>query len=189
MEANLIVSVATIDHPAEISSRAVEIRSKIPAPSNPAPPDVLCVVPTASEISLGSGLPVGASFTIDAPRVLRPSISISGQTFHLPVQPSAAILHSLSLAANFNRWFNLTQDSLQQLHPFDLTNHFQTVQKLFAPDAFESAALTFVNNFGWTKEIGSIDFFGLSRLGPGILLFTAQRGWHEPSAHQSMAFQ
>ena len=108
MEANLMVSVATMDHPAEISSRVVEVRSKIPALSNPAPPAVLSAVPTASEISLGSGTPVVASFTIDAPRVVRPSISISGQTLHLPVQPSAAILDSLSLAANFNRCFNST---------------------------------------------------------------------------------
>ena len=55
--------------------------------------------------------------------------------------------------------------------------HFQVVQKFFAPDAFESAALAFVKNFGWTKEILDRDRDLLASLGSldSVLEFYSSR--------------
>jgi hypothetical protein len=55
--------------------------------------------------------------------------------------------------------------------------HFQVVQKFFAPDAFESAALAFVKNFGWTKDILDRDRDLLASLGSldSVLEFYSSR--------------
>ena len=99
-----------------------------------------------------SGTPCVTPSQNDALRDSRPLISISGQTFNLPAQSVLAMQHSLSLASSFNLLFHSSSVSLLPVSS-DLAVHFHIVQKIFAPDAFETAALAFVKNFHWTDEI------------------------------------
>jgi hypothetical protein len=100
----------------------------------------------------------------DALRVSRPLISISGQTFNLPAQSVLAMQHSLSLASSFTLLFQSSSVSSLPASS-DLVAHFHVVQQIFAPDAFETAALAFVQEFNWTDEILSRDRDLLHSLG------------------------
>jgi hypothetical protein len=87
----------------------------------------------------------------DALRVYKPVISVSGLVFSLPSQTAEVYLQSISLAASFHRLFQSLSSPL--LISEDLAAHFKSVQHVFAPDAFENAALAFANKFDWSDEM------------------------------------
>ena len=92
----------------------------------------------------------------DAPRIPKHTISVSGQIFTIPTQNDTVYQQSLSLAQSFHRLF---QQSLLVSLPLtlDLTSHFRSVQRIFAPDVFETAALAFAKDFVWTEDVLSRD--------------------------------
>jgi hypothetical protein len=90
--------------------------------------------------------------------VLRASsvtISVSGQTFSIPSPDSCIFASSIAIASNYLEIFRLSSvkfPSIQQLEEL-----FKSVRTFFAPEAFESAALDFVQNFNWSEDILSRD--------------------------------
>ena len=127
----------------KISSLAAK---NIPTPFLPANPIDSSIAPGPS---LNSGIIINTPPDPSAPRV-QSIISISGKSFHLPIQTSASFSHSLFLAMSFHHWFHSSPVTTSLLDSLDLTAHFLLVRKIFAPDAFESAALAFVQDFNWT---------------------------------------
>ena len=92
---------------------------------------------------------------IDALRAQKSAISVAGQSFRLSPPLEAVFRQSLLLASSFHQLFQVS--NLFQLATIDLALHFRVVQKIFAPDAFETAALAFFNGFDWSDEILSRD--------------------------------
>ena len=99
----------------------------------------------------------------DAPRTLKSVVSISGESFHLSVQNEKSFRQAISLAASFGQLFQISD--VQMTTVTTLTSLYRSVQKVFAPDAFETAALKFVDNFGWSDAILSRDRDLLQSLG------------------------
>ena len=101
---------------------------------------------------------------IDALRAQKSAISVAGQTFRLSSPHEAVFRQSLLFASSFHQLFHVP-NRLNKPAILDLALHFRVVQTLFAPDAFETAALAFVNDFDWTDEILSRDGDLLRSLG------------------------
>ena len=100
----------------------------------------------------------------DALPASKPLISISGQSFHLPVLLENVFQQSLLLAESFHHVFQSSCDFLWPV-PVDLSAHLRSVREVFAPEVFESAALDFVQNFNWSEDILSRDRDLLHSLG------------------------
>ena len=81
----------------------------------------------------------------DALRALKSVISVSGKTYAIPYQPDEKYQQSVSLALSFQNTFRISPTALPSA--LDLAAHFQLVKQIFAPEAFESAALPFAADF------------------------------------------
>ena len=81
----------------------------------------------------------------DALRALKSVISVSGKTYVIPCQPGEKYQQSVSLALSFQNTFRISTTALPSA--LDLAAHFQLVKQIFAPEAFESAALAFAADF------------------------------------------
>ncbi len=68
-------------------------------------------------------------------------ILVSGKAYAIPCQPEGKYQQSVLLALSFQNIFHISPTTLPSA--IDLTAHFQLVQQIFAPEAFESTALTF----------------------------------------------
>ena len=77
----------------------------------------------------------------DALRASKSVISMSGKAYAIPCQPEEKYQQSVLLALSFQNIFHISPTTLPST--IDLTAHLQLVQQIFAPEAFESTALTF----------------------------------------------
>ena len=102
--------------------------------------------------------PTNVLLSADVLPVFKPLISISGQSFYLPVQAEDKFQQSLLLAESFHRLFQSSCD-FSVPASLDLSAYLRRVRNIFAPEVFESAALEFVQNFNWSEDI-------LARSGP-----------------------
>ena len=133
--------------------------TKLSAPGTPA-------VPIQGSLSVAPiGMwPPNVVLLADALPASKPLISISGQSFHLPVLSEKVFQQSLLLAESYHHMFQSSGDFLLPA-PVDLSAHLQFVKTVFAPEVFESAALDFVQNFDWSEDILSRDRDLLRTLG------------------------
>ena len=99
----------------------------------------------------------------DALRDLKSVISVSGKTYAIPSQPGEKYQQSVSLALSFQNTFRISTTALPST--LDLAAHFQLVKQIFAPEAFESAALAFAADFDWPNGVLSRDRDLLQSLG------------------------
>jgi hypothetical protein len=70
---------------------------------------------------------------------------------------------AIELAASFGQVFQFS--NIQPITIDALVQFQHSVQEIFAPDAFEAAALGFVNNFEWSNDMLSRDRDLLHSLG------------------------
>ena len=99
----------------------------------------------------------------DAPRNPKFVVSISGESFHLSVQNEMSFLRAIDLAASFGQLFQISD--IPPITLATLITLYRSVQNIFAPDAFEAAALNFVGNFSWSDAVLSRDRDLLQSLG------------------------
>ena len=85
----------------------------------------------------------------DALQALKSVISVSGKTFTIPCQPGKKYQQS------FQNTFCISPTALPSA--VDLAAHFQLVKQIFAPEAFESAALAFAADFNCPDGVLSRD--------------------------------
>ena len=113
----------------------------IPVPSGkiegPAPD--LDSMKTAGKLKRVLPLPSGAL------RASKSVISVSGKAYVIPCQPDEKYQQSVSLALSFQNIFHISPTALPSA--VNLAAHFQLVQQIFAPEAFESAAFAFAADF------------------------------------------
>ena len=143
-------------------------------------PDYPIAIPVTSGTSLISGTIDAPPFDSYAPRA-RSVISISGKDFHLPIQSSTAFQHSISLASSFHLLFHSPSTPSSLPKSPDLAAHFLVVQQIFAPDAFETAALAFAKDFNWTETILARDKVLLHSLGSLDLVLEHYSARHRDS--------
>jgi hypothetical protein len=139
----------------ELSSRLPSIPDSLPSSAVP----VLAVQSTSSAGRITNVKPIPS----DALRASKPVISVSGKTYSIPGQDDEVYRQSISLALSLHQSFQISSASIPAT--LDLAAHFRVVQRIFAPEAFESAALTFAAEFNWTDEILSRDRDLLHSLG------------------------
>jgi hypothetical protein len=87
----------------------------------------------------------------DAPRTQKFVISISDKSFHISFKNEQSFHQAIELAASFGQLFQFS--NIQPITIEALVQFYYSVQKIFAPDAFEAAALGFVKNFEWSSDI------------------------------------
>jgi hypothetical protein len=104
-----------------------------------------------------SGIPHSVIITSrdDAPRTQKFVISISGESFHISFKKEQSFQQAIGLAASFGQLFQFS--NIQPITIEALVQFYHSVQEIFAQDAFEAAALDFVNNFEWSNDILSRD--------------------------------
>ena len=103
------------------------------------------------------------SLPSDALRASKSVISVSGKSYAIPCQPDEKYQQSVSLALSFQNIFHISPTALPSA--VDLTALFQLVKQIFAPEAFESAALAFAADFDWPDGALSRDRELLHSLG------------------------
>ena len=108
--------------------------------------------------------PTNVLLSADVLPVFKPLISISGQSFYLPVQTEDKFQQSLLLAESFHHLFQSSCD-FSVPASLDLSAYLRRVRNIFAPEVFESAALEFVQNFNWSEDILARDHNLLGSLG------------------------
>lgn len=99
----------------------------------------------------------------DAPQSPKFVVSVSGESFHLSVQNEQNFQQAIVLATSFGQLFQISD--IPPITLESLITFYRSVQSIFAPDAFEAAALSFVNNFAWTDAVLSRDRDLLQSLG------------------------
>ncbi len=87
----------------------------------------------------------------DAPRTQKFVISISGESFHISFKNEQSFHQAIELAASFGQLFQFS--NIQPITIEALVQIYHSVQEIFAPDAFEAAALDFVNNFKRSNDM------------------------------------
>ena len=100
----------------------------------------------------------------DAPRTQKFVISISGESFHNSFKNEQSFQQAIELAAaSFGQLFQFL--NFPPIMIDALVKFYHSVQEIFSPDAFEAAALDFVNNFEWSNDVLSRDRDLLHSLG------------------------
>ncbi len=79
----------------------------------------------------------------DALQASKSVISMWGKAYATPCQPDEKYQQSVSLALSVHIYPTALPSAV------DLVAHFQLVKQIFAPEAFESAALAFAADFNW----------------------------------------
>ena len=103
------------------------------------------------------------SLPSDALRASKYVISVSGKLYAIPCQPDEKV-STISLGGLFlPEYFHISSTALPSA--VDLAAHFQLVKQIFAPEAFESAALAFAADFDWPDGALSRDRELLHSLG------------------------
>ena len=132
-----------------------------------------------------SGIPHPAIITSrdDAPRIQKFVVSVSGESFHISFQNERSFQHAIELAASFGQLFQFS--NIQPLTIATLVQFYHSVQEIFAPDAFEAAALNFANNFEWSSDMLSRDRDLLHSLGSLDLVLEHHAARHRLSGMNS----
>ena len=119
------------------------------------------------------GIPHPAIITSrdDAPRTQKYVVPVSGESFHISFKNEQCFQQAIELAASFGQLFQFS--NIQPLTIAALVQFYHSVQKIFAPEAFEAAALDFANNFEWSNDMISRDRDLLHSLGSLDLLVIA----------------
>ena len=124
----------------------------------------------------------------DALRASKSVISVSGKTYVIPCQPGEKYQQSVSLALSFQNIFRVSTTALPSA--LDLAAHFHLVKQIFAPEAFESAALAFAADFDWPEGVLSRDRDLLQSLGSLDMVLDHHSaihraaGWNPERIHQ-----
>jgi hypothetical protein len=113
---------------------------------------------------------------------------VSGKTYVIPCQPGEKYQQSVSLALSFQNTFRISTTALPSA--LNLAAHFQLVKQIFAPEAFESAALAFAAEFDWPEGVLSRDRDLLQSLGSLDMVLDHHSaihraaGWNPERIHQ-----
>jgi len=132
-----------------------------------------------------SGIPHPAIITSrdDAPRIQKFVVSVSGESFHISFKNERSFQQAIELAASFGQLFQFS--NIQPLTIAALVQFYHSVQEIFAPDAFEAAALNFANNFEWSNDMLSRDRDLLHSLGSLDLVLEHHAARHRLSGMNS----
>jgi hypothetical protein len=132
-----------------------------------------------------SGIPPSVIITSrdDAPRTQKFVISISDKFFHTSFKNEQSFHQTIELAASFGQLFQFS--NIQPITIEALVQFYHSVQEIFAPDAFEAAALGFVNNFEWSNDMLSRDRDLLHSLGSLDLVLEHHAARHRLSGMNS----
>ena len=150
-----------------LAKASLDVPSLSVVPSKPSAP-ALVSVPVGPPVNPGSvsssGIFLSSSPSFpDALREVKVSVGVAGKNFLLPSLDDEMLRNSILLAESFGFLFH--QLGFLVSDPSFLSFHLRSVRSIFAPEAFESAALVAADNFQWTDEILARDRDLLHSLG------------------------
>ena len=115
--------------------------------------------------------------------MLRGLRSLSSESFHISFKNEQSFQQAIGLAASFGQLFQFS--NIQPITIEALVQFYHSVQEIFALDAFEAAALDFVNNFEWSNNTLSRDRDLLHSLGSLDLVLEHHAARHRLSGMNS----